>query len=876
MLLIIIRIRLKFTTVCFFLFTLVKIIISMLRKIRILLLLFIPLLASGQVTSSKADSLLLVLHKAKDADRVNILIDLNQFYKGDELGLQYANQAYELATKLGDKKGQAKALYAIGQYFFENADDVQAISYYLKSLVLMQEVDDKPNTIKLLRYIGSSYCYLDSFEKSKNYTQQAINLAIETNDKLEQGEALLNLADIHDKLYEQEEALKLCYQALALIEPVGKPSDLAKVYYALGRQYYNMSNYQKSIEYYLKVIEIQESINDYSNLINTHHMLGRTHRTIGNYQLALEHYQKSLRYSEQLNEKRSIAANSTEIGLVYFSLSRSLLSVDENEVNYRRALGFHEEALKIYQEDQDTRKIAESLNNIANTYSNLAVNNFVSRYGEFWEDSLILASPDTIRAAFQKTFEYYKQALEIFEQEGNLQEIINVNINLATHLIYTRRWTEVTQHLNKALRIARQTNSQPDLALGLLYYGEYYYRIKDYENAEQTLMQSLKIFTSLGSKDMMLYAHQRLARVYEDIGNLPKAVKHIKAFNKLKDELFSEQSQKIITEMQTKYETDKKEQEIKLLNNERELQHSVIQRQRLTIAISIGGIIVILAFAGLLINMVRQKQRANQVLEEKNELISHQKQEITDSIRYASRIQTAVLPSPTILSEALKDHFVLFLPRDIVSGDFYWFTRLGNKMVIVAADCTGHGVPGAFMSMLGVSFLYEIVNKEAITQPAEILNRLRELVKLTLSQTGKKDEQKDGMDISLSTLDLENMKLEWSGAYNPLILIRNNEVIEYKADKMPVAIHITDHRPFTNHLIDLKPDDVFYMFSDGFPDQFGGEEGRKFMSKRFRQLLLDIHHMPMDEQKELLYKQHLDWRGSIEQIDDIVVFGVKV
>lgn len=329
--------------------------------------------------------------------------------------------------------------------------------------------------------------------------------------------------------------------------------------------------------------------------------------------------------------------------------------------------------------------------------------------------------------------------------------------------------------------------------------------------------------------------------------------------------------------MQTKYETEKKEQELKLMKNQDELQKSTIQRQRLMIGLAVGGFLVILAFSGLLINMVRQKQRANKVLEEKNDLISHQKQEITDSIRYASRIQSAVLPTATLLSESLKEHFVLFLPRDIVSGDFYWFTKQGNKVVLVAADCTGHGVPGAFMSMLGVSFLYEIVNKDNILQPAQILNKLRELIKVTLSQTGKQNEQKDGMDISLSVLDLTNMKLEWAGAFNSLYLVRNKELTEYKADKMPVAIHVNDHQSFTNHEIQLEAGDTFYMFSDGFSDQFGGPDGRKFMSKKFKQFLVDINELPMEEQKEKLNKAHMDWRGdTYEQIDDIIVFGVKV
>ena len=181
--------------------------------------------------------------------------------------------------------------------------------------------------------------------------------------------------------------------------------------------------------------------------------------------------------------------------------------------------------------------------------------------------------------------------------------------------------------------------------------------------------------------------------VYEHLKDMNKALVYFKKSTQIKDQLFSEKSQKAITEMQTKYETEKKEQEIKLLSNEKALLHSENQRQRLIIFITIGGLLVILAFAGLLVNMIRQKQRANKILEEKNALISHQKQEITDSIRYASRIQKAILPSETLLSSTLKEHFVLFLPRDIVSGDFYWFTVKDQKMVLVAADCTGHGVP---------------------------------------------------------------------------------------------------------------------------------------------------------------------------------------
>jgi len=846
------------------------------RLITLFLLTFVTTLSFGQEPQSKADSLLYSLSKANDSDKVAILLELSEQFIDSEIGFDYAEQALEIATSLNKPNLKADALYSLGRYFNVNWLDDEALEAYSKALEIYTSINDKESITQTKRQIGRTYRYLDSMDLAFSYTLESLELAESINDKVKVADALLDYGDILIKLNKCAEGIAKQNEALSIFQEFGTQNELYSAYNKLGSSYFNCGEYQLSIESYLREIEIRESLNDIRGVALAQHNLGRTHRVIGNFQLAIEQYQKSLRLSEELGEKVFIAANSSEIGLVYESLSRSPLAVMENEQNYRRALMYHKEALALYREMENQGRVAESLNNIANISSLLAMNKFVAEYGEEWEDSLSRLKVNDVDSAYQSTFDYYYQALEIFKSLDNTKEIVNVNINLGSHYIYTRDWSRVRSHLNTAFDLAKDINSQYDIALIHFYFGEYHSKLRNFDSAEQSFLLSLNISEDLGIKDLARHTHQKLSKVYESTGNLGKAIKHIKAYNKIKDELFSEQSQKIITEMQTKYETEKKEQEIKLLNNEKELQRSVIQRQKLTIAISIGGIIVILAFAGLLINMVRQKQRANRILEEKNELISHQKQEITDSIRYASRIQNAILPSPTILREELNEHFVLFLPRDIVSGDFYWFTKQQNKMVLVAADCTGHGVPGAFMSMLGVSFLYEIVNKEGIMQPAQILNMLRDFIKLTLSQTGKKDEQKDGMDISLCMLDTENMKLEWAGAYNPLVLIRDNEIIEYKADKMPVAIHITDHQPFTNHEIDLQPNDRFYMYSDGFPDQFGGADGRKFMSKRFKQLLLDIHQKPMEEQKQILYNEHLAWRGDTEQIDDIVVFGVRV
>lgn len=276
------------------------------------------------------------------------------------------------------------------------------------------------------------------------------------------------------------------------------------------------------------------------------------------------------------------------------------------------------------------------------------------------------------------------------------------------------------------------------------------------------------------------------------------------------------------------------------------------------------------------------QERTKEIVAQK-EQIEHQRDEIvkknrdiTDSIEYASKIQNAVLPDDEYTEEILPEHFILYRPRDIVSGDFYWINKKDDLLIIIAADCTGHGVPGAFMSMLGVSLLNEIVNKHPVTKANDILTELREEVKRTLKQRGAEGETKDGMDIALAMVDLKNMKLQFAGAYNPLYLFRDGELIQYKADRMPIGIYVKEKPEFTNHIIDLKKGDTFYVFSDGYQDQFGGEKGEKFKTKRMKKLLADIQSKSMEEQKAILERTIDDWKGDREQLDDIILIGVRV
>jgi serine phosphatase RsbU (regulator of sigma subunit) len=277
--------------------------------------------------------------------------------------------------------------------------------------------------------------------------------------------------------------------------------------------------------------------------------------------------------------------------------------------------------------------------------------------------------------------------------------------------------------------------------------------------------------------------------------------------------------------------------------------------------------------------LIEDLKKANQNLEQKviqrTKQIEQQKIEITDSIHYASRIQSALLPPDEDLKRLLPSYFVLNKPRDIVSGDYYWVSHKDNKVIVAVADCTGHGVPGAFMSILGIAILNEIINKREIIIANEILNDLREYIIESLHQTGKEDESRDGIEIALCVVDFGNKNLQYSGAFRPLYLIRNKELTEFKGDNMPIGLYDDEVNPFSNKELQFKENDIIYLFSDGYVDQIGGPNRKTYRSRKFKQLLTNIHQKSLNEQKVILEREFYEWRRNIEQIDDIMVMGIR-
>ena len=379
-------------------------------------------------------------------------------------------------------------------------------------------------------------------------------------------------------------------------------------------------------------------------------------------------------------------------------------------------------------------------------------------------------------------------------------------------------------------------------------------------------------------------ANKLLSDIYLKLNNPGKSLANYKDFVAARDSFFNEENTKNTVRLEMNYEFEKKEAEVKA---EQDKQAAVAaaerSRQRLFLWLvgAVAGAIAVIAL--IIFRSLQITRRQKDIIEahkteiEKSKLLVEERnKDITDSINYAKKIQEAILPDKEIKYRIFPNAFVLYQPCGIVSGDFYWFTEKNGRRLIAAVDCTGHGVPGAFMSMIGNTFLHEIVNEKGIIQPDLILNELREMIITSLKQTGSDGQNKDGMDIAILSFDDKKEIVEFAGANNPLCLIRKGEITKIEGNKQPIGYYSGKVVPFTNHKIEINKEDSLYIFSDGIIDQFGGKDGKKFKLKQFQQILLSIQDKPMLEQETVLLERFSQWKGNLEQTDDVLIIGIKI
>nr|MBA3706622.1 SpoIIE family protein phosphatase [Bacteroidota bacterium] len=400
----------------------------------------------------------------------------------------------------------------------------------------------------------------------------------------------------------------------------------------------------------------------------------------------------------------------------------------------------------------------------------------------------------------------------------------------------------------------------------------------DYKKAKEYASKGLALVEKEGDKDEIKSSYLTLTNIYMASKDFENAFNYQAKVLQLTDSLNNDAINKRIGQMQAMYEADKKQKEIELLTKDKEIQDERIARQNIITYIVIAGLILVLGLAFISFKRYREKKKTNIELTAQKGLIEEKNREILDSIHYAKRIQRALLASDKLLTKKLSEYFILYKPKDIVSGDFYWAqSTVDNRFLLATCDCTGHGVPGAFMSLLNISKLNETVIEKKITQPDLILNQVRdEIINALNSDITEEAVTKDGMDAILCSFDFNSNKMTFAAANNPLVIIRNKEILEYKADKFPVGVHHGELKPFTLQTIDLQKGDCVYTITDGYADQFGGDKRKKLMSKKLKEILSSIADQSMEMQKKELDQIFEKWRGQIEQVDDVLIIGIRV
>ncbi len=469
----------------------------------------------------------------------------------------------------------------------------------------------------------------------------------------------------------------------------------------------------------------------------------------------------------------------------------------------------------------------------------------------------------------QNALEYYKL------MDDKLGESYSLNF-LAELYSNQKDFKTAIEYLNKAYVIRSELHDTSGLAINLVNIGEVYAQMGEMENALLYYMKCAEIAEKIKYADLQKYCYKMISDIYSGQKNYELAYSYFQKHIEVKDSIFNEQNSRLITEMEAKYQNETKQLQIDNLNKKNEAQTA--KTRTLYIAIGLFLVIILIATIGY-----RNKKKANEIItiqkeevEKQRDLIETKNKEVTDSIHYAKRIQGALLASDTFLKRHLPNFFILYKPKDIVSGDFYWANTIDNKFVIITADCTGHGVPGAFMSLLNISYLNEAVVEKKIDSPDKILNYVRKQIIASLNPDGAETERSDGMDAVLCMYDFNNAILSFACANNPLWIIRDKELLEFQQDKLPVGTYYGEQKDFSLNTFNLKKGDIVYTFTDGYADQFGGEKGKKFKYKKMQQLLLANCEKPMLEQKQALDFEIEARKGKLEQIDDILIIGIKI
>jgi serine phosphatase RsbU (regulator of sigma subunit) len=581
-------------------------------------------------------------------------------------------------------------------------------------------------------------------------------------------------------------------------------------------------------------------------------MIGASYQVRGNFVKAIDSYQKCLNTYEDIGDTKGIASAMGNIGSLYIELKE-----------YSKALGYQMRCLKLVQQIGNLDGVAASLNNISIIYTNLK--------------------------DYDQAISYAEKSIEMYDLIKDDYGIASANANIGNLFIERKMFAKALPYQLKALDMAAK-NEFTQLAITTgAEIGHTYHELKKTDLALKYLREAEKRVNLEPEPSAKMMVTQFMSEVLQDQGNYKEAFKYFEVSQRIRDSLFKGDVQKELTQKELQSEFDKKVAADSLRNVEEKkvtdalilAKNSQIEKDKIVKIALYGGLIILILGGAVMYNRFRIIRRQKEIIEIKNKeteeqkiIIEEKQKEILASISYAKRLQEAILPPRSLITDLLPMSFVMYKPKDIVAGDFYWIDQINNDtLLIAAADCTGHGVPGALVSVVCSNAMNRTVKEFGITEPGKILDKTRELVVETFERS--ETEVKDGMDISLCLLNKRTNQLQWAGANNPLWIVRNGKIVEFKPNKQPIG-KVDKAALYDTHKIQVESGDNIYIFTDGYADQFGGPNGKKFKYHQLVDLMQNIGHLPVSEQHLKLEKEFNDWKGDLEQVDDVCVIGIRI
>lgn len=606
-----------------------------------------------------------------------------------------------------------------------------------------------------------------------------------------------------------------------------------------GNYFRIVGDLEKAKTFTKSAIELAKNLNWGRGMAKSHTSLAYVNLYESDFEAAMENAVEGLRLGEQFSDLESQGFANLLIGFIYFNLG------DTNQV------------LPYYQKSINIRKTLGDNYDIGFSYSYLGNFYFATKQ-------------------YDSALYYHNEALKYRLKTDDTRSIADSYLLLGSVYQKKKNYEQALEFMQQALLKYAEISDKKRLAETYRNFAEIYIAQNNYKDAKNFLLQANQLAKETGSIDNMILIADELSKIEYTDSNYQAAYDYLRYHIDTYQKTSGESKYKDIVKNILQYKNEK-EKKIKQLEFEQK------EERQTLIVISVSTLLLlVVGFLVFMINRLKLTRKQKEIIAVRKHQVDKaymelevKNKEILDSITYAKRIQSAILPSDELIKELLPSSFVLYLPKDIVAGDFYWLEQKDNKILFAAADCTGHGVPGAMVSVVCNNSLNRSVHEYGLSEPSAILDKTRELVVSEFEKSSK--DMMDGMDIALCSLDSERKILEFAGAYNPLWVIRSDsdEIEEYKADKQPIGK--MDHSaPFKNTRVSVSSGDVIYIFSDGYADQFGGENGKKFKSSNLKKLLLSIKHKSMTEQRQWLLEFFKKWQGDHEQVDDVCVLGIRI